>query len=108
MESKNKYLMELGSRIKQRRKQLCLTQEKLAESAGVSVKTVIAAEKGQKALRPENIVRFSQALDIDISYLMTGKFSNYDILSTLSPQERMAFDKILEAFLSVCKGKEAP
>lgn len=103
MKSDNKYLVEMGTRILRRRKELGFTQENLAEKAGVSIKTVISAEKGQKALRPENIVKFSQVLNLDISYLMTGQISNYDILSTLSPQERIAFDKILEAFLSVCK-----
>ena len=108
METERKYLVEMGNRINRRREQLGMTQEELAELTGLSVKTVISAEKGQKALRPENIIRFSQSLDIDISYLMTGKVSNYDILSTLSSRERMAFEKIFEAFLSVCNSQDDP
>ena len=96
----------MGNRILQRRKQMGLSQEQLAELAGVSVKTVISAEKGQKALRPENIVRFSKVLNIELAYLMTGEVSDRDILSDLSHRERMAFDKILEGFLSICKGKQ--
>ena len=108
MEKDNMFLVEMGNRILQRRKQMRMSQEQLAELAGVSVKTVISAEKGQKALRPENIVRFSKALNMELSYLMTGELSDRDILSGLSHRERMALDKILEGFLSICKGEQDP
>ena len=108
MEKDNMFLVEMGNRILQRRKQMRMSQEQLAELAGVSVKTVISAEKGQKALRPENIVRFSEALNMELSYLMTGELSDRDILSGLSHRERMALDKILEGFLSICKGEQDP
>ena len=46
----------MGERLATQRKSLKLTQENLAELSGVSVKTISSAEKGKKALRPENIV----------------------------------------------------
>ena len=44
MEKDKVFLIEMGNRILQRRKQVGLSQEQLAELAGVSVKTVISAE----------------------------------------------------------------
>lgn len=106
MAKDDQFLQEMGIRIVHRRKQIKITQEKLAELAGVSIKTVVSAENGQKALRPENIVRFAKALDMNISYLLTGDVSDQGILSKLSHEERIAFDSILNAFLSICKQKD--
>ena len=50
-------LNQIGSRILSRRKQLRMTQEELAEKAGITPQTVSSAELGKKALRPENIIR---------------------------------------------------
>lgn len=102
MAQKDTLLIEMGNRLLHQRKNKKLTQEELAELSGVSVKTVISAEKGQKALRPENIVHICQSLDMDISYLMTGEISHSQVISSLNHQERMALDKILDAFLSIC------
>lgn len=45
-------LKQIGNRILNRRKQLRLTQEELAEKAGITPQTVSSAELGKKALRP--------------------------------------------------------
>lgn len=37
----------LGMRIKERRKALKITQKELADLAGISINTVVAAERGQ-------------------------------------------------------------
>jgi len=102
--SDNKFLAEMGMRILHKRKQMHLSQEQLAELAGVSIKTVSSAENGHKALRPENIVRFAKALNMDTSYLLTGEVST-DIFSNLSQKERIALHQILEAFRSICEGQ---
>lgn len=50
-------LNQIGTRILERRKQLRLTQEELAERAEITAQTVSYAELGKKALRPENIIK---------------------------------------------------
>ena len=102
MNTKDSLLMEMGNHLRQQRKQMKLTQEELAERSELSIKTIISAEKGQKALRPENIVRLCQSLDMDISYLMTGQISSSKDIFLLSHQERMALDKMINTFLSIC------
>lgn len=100
--AKDTLLVEMGNRLAQQRKQMNLTQENLADLSGVSVKTIISAEKGQKALRPENIVSICQSLNMDISFFMTGNLSQSDSLLSLTPEQRAALNKILDAFLSIC------
>lgn len=69
MDEKGNLLRELGNRIYDRRKQLRMTQETLAEAAGITPQTVSAAELGKKALRPENIINICAALDVSPDYL---------------------------------------
>lgn len=102
MKDKDDLLIEMGNRLRQQRKQMKLTQEELAEKSGLSVKTILSAEKGQKALRPENIVRLCELLDMDISYLMTGQLSFSKDIFSLGLQERIALDRIINTFLSIC------
>ena len=69
----NETLTGMGQRIFSLRKKKGLTQEGLANLAGVSYQTISTAELGKKALRPENIVKLSQALGVSTDYLLTGK-----------------------------------
>ena len=102
MAEKDAFLVEMGNRLAHQRKRMKLTQEKLAELSGVSVKTIISAEKGSKALRPENIVRICQPLNLDITYLLTGQFSPFHALHSLNHEQRIALNTILDAFFSIC------
>ena len=87
-------LAQMGSRILKRRKQLRMTQEELAEKAGVMPQTISTAELGKKALRPENIVRICTALDISTDYLLMGK------------NQRSITDFIRKENISVAAGKD--
>ena len=53
----NNLLEQMGKRILERRKQMRLTQEELAERAGVTSQMISTAELGKKAMRPENIIK---------------------------------------------------
>ena len=48
----DEFLCEMGKRISTRRKGLGMTQEDLAEKAGLTSQTISTAETGTKALRP--------------------------------------------------------
>lgn len=74
----NETLTGMGQRIFSLRKKKGLTQEGLANLAGVSYQTISTAELGKKALRPENIVKLSQALGVSTDYLLTGKHNLID------------------------------
>ena len=57
-------VVEMGKRIAHIRKERNLTQDQLAELVGLTTQTVSSAERGTKALRPENIVKLCQALRV--------------------------------------------
>lgn len=67
------FLTDMGIRIAQRRKELRITQEQLAEKMGVSIQTISCIELGKKAIRPENLANLCTHLDITSDYILYGK-----------------------------------
>lgn len=63
--------MNIGERIKQRRIELDMSQDELAAKMGYKNRSTIAKiEKGINDVVQSNIVKFSEVLDVNISYLM--------------------------------------
>lgn len=99
-------LKQIGNRILSRRKQLRMTQEELAEQAGITPQTVSSAELGKKALRPENIIRICSALEVSTDYLLLGKVNSHDHsalsckISDLSPTQYHHLEDIINSFLA--------
>lgn len=66
-------LVELGSRIKVRRKQLGMNQQELAEAVGYKGKDMISRiESGQVNIPMDKVVEIAKALDMKVSEL-TGE-----------------------------------
>lgn len=99
-------LKRIGNRILNRRKQLRMTQEELAEKAGVTPQTVSSAELGKKALRPENIIRVCSALGISTDYLLLGEINANDHsalisrISGLPPAQYRHLEDIINSFIA--------
>jgi transcriptional regulator with XRE-family HTH domain len=64
-----------GKAIRRRRRELDLSQEKLAERAELHRTYISSIERGERNLSLENIEKLAKALEISISAL----FVNYDI-----------------------------
>ena len=77
MAQKEICLLETGRRIMERRKKLGLTQEALAEKGEVTTQFVSYAESGKRAMRPENLMKISEALGVSADYLL-GRESRAD------------------------------
>ena len=60
-------LKEMGQRIMVRRKSLHMTQEALAEKLSIS-----NLELGKKAIRPENLIKVCDALELSADFVLTG------------------------------------
>lgn len=73
-------LKKIGQRIIERRKKLGLTQEALAEKGEVTTQFVSYAETGKRAMRPENLLKISEALGVSADYLLTGDVIDKDLL----------------------------
>lgn len=94
----------IGKRIQNRRKQLSLTQEQLAEMMNVSIQMVSNLERGNKAIRIDNLINLSRILDVSTDYILTGKETTEDIqvltsrIAQLPEKER----KMLEMLVNFC------
>ena len=73
-----KMLKEMGQRIVVRRKELQYTQEQLAEMMDVSIQMVSNLERGNKAIRIDNLVKLSEILGISTDYILTGKCTDIE------------------------------
>ena len=99
-------LLGIGKRIQSRRKQQGLTQEQLAERMNVSIQMVSNLERGNKAIRIDNLIKLSQILDISTDYILTGKTTSEDnealvfSIAQLSQRDRRIIEMIVESCLA--------
>ena len=63
-------LIELGERIRKRRQEMNLSQEALAEKAGISINTVSRVEGGQTAMSIEIFRKMIEILETDANGLL--------------------------------------
>lgn len=67
------YKHDMGLRIKEKRKSLKLTQERIAEMLDISVKHFSEVERGLTGLSIENLIKLSNILDVSIDYIVKGE-----------------------------------
>ena len=97
-------LQEIGKRIMDRRKKLGLTQEALAEKGEVTTQFVSYAESGKRAMRPENLLKISSALEVSADYLLTGEIIDKDLLILADKLRRLTPSQVrtIEAIIDEC------
>lgn len=97
-------LQEIGKRIMDRRKKLGLTQEALAEKGEVTPQFVSYAESGKRAMRPENLLKISSALEVSADYLLTGEIIDKDLLILSDKLRRLTPSQVrtVEAIIDEC------
>ena len=78
------FLVKMGQRIAQRRKELHFTQEQLAEKMGVSLQTISCIELGKKAIRPENLTNLCLHLEVTTDYILSGKRTEMQMNETIT------------------------
>lgn len=95
-------LQDIGNRITELRKRLGWTQEELAEKADLTPQFVSYAESGKRAMRPENLLKLSKALNVSADYLLTGEIVDKDLLvlsdkiKQLSPSQIRIIENIVD------------
>lgn len=104
----DKTLSNMGKRIVEKRKQLGLSQEELAEKAGITVQMLSTAERGAKGMRPINLWKISDALGVSTDYLLKGVIYEVDDInlinkiSDLPNRQRSALENIIDNFIDAC------
>ncbi len=93
-------LKDIGRRICVRRKELRLTQETMAEKMEVSVQMISNLELGKKAIRPENLVKLCNVLQVSADFILCGIRSERDLSPLSKKIARLAEDeqKLIEQF----------
>lgn len=77
----------MGKRIAERRRELGLTQEKVAERVGIAYQQYNKVEHGKSCLGSYPLLRVSEVLNISADYLLTGVSAEMryrDVLTLLS------------------------
>lgn len=97
-------LTEIGDRITERRKQLGMTQEALAEKGNMTPQFVSYAEAGKRAMRPENLLKISSALEVSADYLLTGEIVDKDLLILSNKLRSLSSSqlRIIESIIDEC------
>ena len=89
------------------RKQLGLTQERVAELADISPQLLSNAENGIQVIGSDKLYRISQALEVSADYLLSGNYSEKDAqilqdkLQNANDQKRKAIDKIADIIIDL-------
>ncbi|MBI4745847.1 MAG: helix-turn-helix transcriptional regulator [Deltaproteobacteria bacterium] len=96
MKKRNKTFY-IGSRIKRRRRDLKISQEKLGEIVGVTYQQIQKYENGLNRVSAEMLHKIAAALDTDVSYFYEKpvvtdeaheRVATYADMKGLSPDER--------------------
>lgn len=100
-------LEAIGNRISERRKQLNYTQEQIAEKMNVSIQMVSNLERGNKAIKIDNLLKISEILDMSTDYILTGKHTEKDINSFLNRVSQLSdIDyKMIDMLIEYCINK---
>ena len=72
---KNIKLLELGNKIRLERIKRDISQEKLAEMANVSIRTISDIERGITDIRYTNLLQIAEAFDLTLSELLNFKYN---------------------------------
>lgn len=96
--------LEIGKRIKERRKELRLTQLDIKEKTGISSGNMSDIERGNRLPAANTLLQLSEVLQCSIDYLLRGKSSISENSTTspptdLSPQEQ----DMLKLFRNISK-----
>ena len=103
----NEFHTKMGIRIAHCRKAMGYTQEQLAEQMDVSTQTISYIETGRNAIRPENLARLCEVLQVSSDYILLGRSSPIEAnriagkLTSLSMKKMEAIEAIIDNCLSL-------
>jgi transcriptional regulator with XRE-family HTH domain len=97
-------LKEIGKRIQNRRKQQGYTQEQLADLMNVSIQMVSNLERGNKAIRIDNLIHLCQILNVSTDYILTGKETPDDLGVLTSRIAKLSYkdQRMIDMLVSYC------
>lgn len=98
------FIQEVGKRIQDRRKQIGITQEALAEKCDLTPQFVSYAESGKREIKIGSLQKLASALDTSTDYLLTGDIIAKDRLLLSEKLNKLtgAEIRIIENIIDEC------
>ncbi len=101
-------LIEIGGRIKAKRKSTGISQEKLAEMIFVSPHYIYEIERGMKSASLETLMNLSKSLKLSTDYILFGNqnaggVSLSEQLDQLDEEQRIRAENAFKAILPYIK-----
>lgn len=102
-------LLLFGERLRSRRTELGLTQERVAEATGITLRFYQMLERGEKSVSVDTLLSLSRTLNISVDHLLLGKSSHTlagpiaDIIASLDSSQRADAAKILQLYSKACQ-----
>ena len=91
--------VDIGKRLRQRRKKMGLTQEKAAELLGMSVTYYGEIERGNRVISIPRVVTVYEKMGLSPTYLLTGqqvsKNARSEILKNCPKEKALILERIL-------------
>lgn len=95
----NKTFEAIGLRLQQARKRLGLSQTEMAEKLGISLTFYGKIERGQQGISIQKLIELHDAIDIDLTYLLTGEilgdYSIQQIMQNIPKENHFDVEQIL-------------
>lgn len=101
--------IEIGIRIREKRKNKHYTRDVLANKVGISSKFLYEIETGRKNFSADILRRLAQELDVSCDYIMLGeKEERYEAvqflkkLEALEPEKLVRLQRLLDVLETMC------
>ena len=99
-------LIEIGNRLRQKRKELKLTREEFAELADLSVGFYGQLEVGTSQMSIDTLIKISKSMHVSMEYIIFGTehpqsdaSAVIEMLNHCTPAELKLAEKVLKLFL---------
>ena len=105
---KSDFNRDIGSRIREKRKRLNLSQEKFAELIDLSPQFLAEIETGRKGMSSMTLLKICNGLCVSADYILTGNSGGdtseiINMLSSLSEHQVLRAEELLRVFVSAIK-----
>ena len=105
---------ETGARILQKRKELGMTRERLAEMADISVQFLADIERGAKSMTVSTLRKLCAALNVTTDYIVNGIDPAFpegeavwlDLYRSLPERDRSFAAELIRTFAKACRGRK--
>lgn len=104
--------IDIGNRIREKRKECGYTQEQLAEYAEISVDFLGLIETGRNSMKVQNLAKIAVALNVTTDYLIYGTTPYKEnakintMLSVVPENKRKQAEKLIALFLTALRSDD--